>query len=168
MSRWADWFAISPEEGTAFVEARMLGVEAVGSLLDPLLVRMDDLPIHVAMDTAWEPIHRCLTGDRTNDLRFTCGPMPLKLAVLGGRQIYRHGYRTASLIDADKVPRLARALAKIDEAWMRAKFFDLPERLLPQIDVELFEWMWDHFRELPPFFAQAAEGGNAVVCTVSH
>src|SRR5207244_1532959 len=116
MSRWADWFPISPEEAAAFVAGKKRGVEAVEKLLQPWLERLEQLPVHVEMDKAWEPIHRCLTGDRCPDLFFTCGPMPLKLCVLGGRQVFRHGYRTASVVDADKVPRVAKALAKIDRA----------------------------------------------------
>jgi hypothetical protein len=167
MSRWADWFPISPEEAAAFVAAKKRGVEAVENLLQPWLERLEKLPVHVEMDKAWEPIHRCLTGNR-GPLNFTYGPMPLKLAVLGGRQIFRHGYRTASLVDADKVPRVAKALAKIDRAWMHERFFALPDTQFHEINEEMFEWMWEHFEMLPPFFGKVASEGNAIVCTISH
>jgi hypothetical protein len=168
MSRWADWFPISPEEAAAFVATKKRGVEAVEKLLLPWLERLEDLPVHIDMDKAWEPIHRCLTGDRCPDLSFRCGPLPLKLAVLGGRQIFRHGYRTASLVDADKVPRVAKALAKIDRAWMYERFFNLPDTQFHEINDEMFDWMWEHFEKLPPFFNQVASDGNAVICTISH
>jgi hypothetical protein len=168
MSRWADWFTISPEEAAALVAAKKRGMDSVGELLQPWLEGLEELPGHVQMDKAWEPIHRCLTGDRSLDLMFTYGPMPLKLAVLGGRQIFRHGYRTASLVDPGKVPRVARALAKIDRAWMRERFFGLPDRQFHAVDEETFEWVWGHFELLPPFFARGAAAGNAVVCTISH
>jgi hypothetical protein len=168
MSRWADWFPISPEEAAAFVAAKKDGMAAIEQLLLPWLERLEELPLHVQMDKAWEPIHRCLTGDRCLDLSFLCGPMPLKLAVLAGRQIFRHGYRTASLVDADKVPRLAKALARIDRAWMQERFFGLPDTQFHEINEEMFEWMWEHFVTLPPFFARVAAEGNASICTISH
>jgi hypothetical protein len=168
MSRWADWFPISPKEAAALVTAKKCGADAVGELLQPWLERLEEVPVHVQMDKAWEPIHRCLTGDRSIGLFFTCGPMPLKLAVLGGRQIFRHGYRTASLVDPEKVPRVAKALAKIDRTWMRDRFFGLPHRQFHAIDEEMFEWMWEHFQLLPPFFAEVTTEGNAVICTISH
>jgi hypothetical protein len=168
MSRWADWFPISPEEAAAFVAAKKRGVHAVEELLQPWLEGIEELPRHVQMNKAQEPIHRCLTGDRSRDLLFTYGPMPLKLAVLGGRQIFRQGYRTASLVDADKVPRVAKALAKIDRAWMHDRFFRLPDRQFHEVNEEMFEWTWEHFEMLPPFFGKVASQGNAVVCTISH
>jgi hypothetical protein len=168
MSRWADWFPISPEEAAAFVVAKKSGVDAVEQLLQPWLERLEELPLHVEMDKAWEPIHRCLTGDRCPDLSFTCGPMPLRLTVLGGRQIFRHDYRTASLVDADKVPRVAKALTKIDRAWMRERFFGLPNTQFHEINEEMFAWTWEHFEMLPPFFDKVASEGNAVICTISH
>jgi Domain of unknown function (DUF1877) len=168
MSRWADWFTISPGEATALVAAKKLGVQAVGERLQPWLDRLEELPVHVQMDKAWEPIHRCLTGDRCPDLLFTHGPMPLKLVVLGGRQIYRHGYRTASLVDADKVPRVSKALAKVEKDWMKGRFLSLPDDQFHEISDEIFEWVWEHFSDLPPFFARATANGAAVVCTISH
>lgn len=168
MSRWADWFPISPKDAVLFVETKKRGMEAVGELLQPWLERLEELPLHVEMDKAWEPIHRCLTGDRSLGLFFTWGPMPLKLCVLGGRQIFRLGHRTASLVDADKVPRLAKALAKIDRAWMHERFFQLPDEQFHEIDEVEFAWVWEHFELLPPFFSKATSEGNAVICTISH
>jgi hypothetical protein len=168
MGRWADWFPISPDEARAFVSAKKSGAEAVETLLQPWLEKLEEIPVHVQMDKAWEPIHRCLTGNRGRDLMFTYGPTPLKFAVLGGRQILRHGYRSASLVDPDKVPRVAKALAKIDRTWMRERFLSLPDKQFHEINEEMFEWMWEYFEMLPPFFAKAASEGNAVICTISH
>ena len=138
------------------------------TLLQPWVERLEELPLHVEMDEAWEPIHRCLTGDRSDGLLFPFGPMPLRLCVLGGRQIYRHGYRTASLVDADKVPRVARALAEVEKKWMRKLFLALPDTQFHEISDEMFEWVWAHFGDLPPLFVKAAAEGNAVICTISH
>jgi hypothetical protein len=168
MSRWADWFTITPKQAAKFVETKKRSMKAVEKLLQPWLERLEELPVHVDMDKAWEPIHRCLTGDRTPDLYPPGGPMPLKLVVLGGRQIFRLGYRTASMVDADKVPRVAKALAKIDQAWLSERFFKLPDTQFHEIDDVTFGWVWEHFQELPPFFARAAADKNAAICTISH
>lgn len=168
MSRWADWFTVSPEEAAALVAAKKRGMTAVGELLQTWLERLEELPVHAQMDKAWEPIHRCLTGDRSADLIFTCGPMPLKLVVLGGRQIYRHDYRTASLVDAEKVPRVAKALANVEKEWMHERFMSLPDNQFHEIDEEMFEWVWGHLQKLLPLFTRAAADGTAIVCTISH
>lgn len=148
--------------------AKKQGANAVEELLQPWRERLEELPVHAQMDKAWEPIHRCLTGDRSTDLFSTCGPMPLKLAVLGGRQIFRQGHRTASLVDPDKVPRVAKALAKIERTWMHEQFFSLPDRQFHAIAEASFVWMWEHFALLPPFFTKVAAEEKAVICTISH
>jgi hypothetical protein len=66
------------------------------------------------------------------------------------------------------LPRVAKALAKIDRTWMHERFFSLPNKQFHAIDGEIFEWMWGHFELLPPFFATVAAEGNAVICTISH
>jgi Domain of unknown function (DUF1877) len=101
-------------------------------------------------------------------LFYRAGRLPIKLCVLGGRQLLRHGYRTASLIDARKVPGVAKALAKIDKAWLGERFFALPDTQFHGINEEMFEWSWEHFQMLPPFFDKVASAGNAVICTISH
>jgi hypothetical protein len=52
MSRWADWFLVSGAEATALIAAKKQGVEAVEELLQPWLERLEELPVHVAMDKA--------------------------------------------------------------------------------------------------------------------
>jgi hypothetical protein len=167
MSRWADWFPISPKEAAAFVEAKERGNEAVQELLQPWLERLESLPLHVEMDKVWEPIYRCLTGIRCSDLWFKSRTPALSLVVHGGRQLLR-GQRTASLVDVNKTPSAARALAKVEQKWFRRQFFSLPKTLFCKIDKETFEWVWEHYLALPPFYAQAAEQGSAVICTISH
>jgi hypothetical protein len=168
MSCWADWFPISPAEAKAFTAASRRGDDTVQKLLGPWLERLKDLPAHVEMDKAWEPIHRCLTGNRSGDLYFAAGKLPLKLCVLGGRQLLHNGYRTASLVDADKVPGVATALVKLDKAWLRERFFALPGTQSYKINDEMFRRTWAHFQMLLPFFEKVASEGNAVICTISH
>jgi hypothetical protein len=122
------------------------------------------------MDKAWEPIHRCLTGDHgsVGDLDFEAGDYPLNLCVLGGEQLLEEGYRSAALIQADDVPNVANALAGISKEWFHEQFFALPDDQFHEINEEIFAWVWGHFKDLPPFFARAAADGCAVICTISH
>lgn len=173
MSRWADWFLVSLAEAEQFRSASCLAEcsdEAVCELLEPLLERVEDLPIHVAMDKAWEPIHRCLTGDTgaAHEFDLNAGEYPLKLCVMGGEQLLKDGYRSAALIAAKDVPAVAVALASISKDWFRGRFFALPDNQFHEINEEAFEWAWAWFENLPPFFAKAAEQGSAVICTISH
>jgi hypothetical protein len=168
MSCSADWFPISPAEAKAFIAASRRGDDGVQRLLQPWLQRLVGLPAHVEMDKAWEPIHRCLTGNRSGDLFCSAGKLLLKSCVLGGRQLLHNGYRSASLIDADKVPGVATALVKLDKAWLRERFFALPGTQSYKINEEMLKWTWAHFQMLAPFFENVAAEGNAVICTISH
>jgi hypothetical protein len=169
MSRWADWFPVTPEEASAFLEARTRGEDAVHALLQPRLERLKSLPLHVQMDKAWEPIYRCFNRIWCADLRFKKRSPLLSLCVHGGDQLIRVGRRTASLVAPERTPGAARALAKVEKKWFRKEFFFLPRKgLFHPINEETFEWVWSHYLELPPFYAQAAERGAAVICTISH
>jgi hypothetical protein len=173
MSRWADWFPVTSMEAEQLHAASALGEDAdpaVNRLLEPWLERIEELPLRVDMDKAWEPIHRCLTGDHgaAHELDCGAGAYPLNLCVMGGEQLLQEGHRTAALVAADDVPAVAAALAGIRRDWFRERFFAMPDNQFHEIDEESFEWAWAHFEALPPFFAKAAEAGSAVVCTISH
>jgi hypothetical protein len=143
---------------------------AVNALLEPRLHRPEQLPLHVEMDKAWEPIHRCLTGDMgaAHELDMDAGEFPLKLCVMGGRQLLQEGYRTAALVTAEHVAAVAAALRRVSKEWFRDRFFALPDNQFHEIDEPSFEWAWEAFESLPPFFAEVAEQGKAIVCTISH
>src|SRR5262245_44391891 len=117
MSRWADWFAISPTQVKRFFAASCADKnpdDAVMDLLEPLLWKRAKVPLRVQMDKAWEPIHKCLTGDRGAyyEVDFGAGKYPLNL-LTGGEQLLQHGNRWAGLIAHEwEVPDLAAALAK--------------------------------------------------------
>lgn len=169
MSRWADWFPITPDKATAFLAAYKRGDAAVMDLLQPWLSKLEDLPLHVQMDKAWETIHRCLTGDRNRDFYFKAGKVPIKWCVLGGKHLLRQGHRTASLVEAAQVPRVAKALAKVEKPWMKERFLALAGgSFFFEVNDEMFEWTWEHFELLPPFFDKVAKDANAVLCTISH
>ena len=172
MSRWADWFPVTHEEAEAFMSAYDSGDEGVQEMLDPWLERLgvEEMPLHIQMDKTWEPIHRCLTGDLggAGELDFDAGDYPLKLCVLGGDQLLEEGYRTASVKRVIEVRDIATALAGISPEWFRERFFTLPKTQFHEITEEIFEWVWEDFQKLPPFFSKAAATGYAVICTISH
>jgi hypothetical protein len=172
MSRWADWFPITREEAEAFMSACQEGDEAVQELLEPWLERIgvEGLPLQVQIDKSWEPIHRSLTGDRggVGELELEAVDYPLNLCVLGGAQLLEKGYRSASLVRVEEVPDVADALARISKEWFRERFFSLPDIQFHEINEDIFEWTWEEFQHLPPFFTKAAAAGNAVICTISH
>src|SRR5262245_48136268 len=173
MSRWADWFAITPAQVRRFFAASCADEtpdDAVMDLLEPLLWKREKVRLSVQMDKAWEPIHKCLTGDRGGyyEVDFDAGKYPLNLCVAGGEQLLQAGHRWAGLIDHElEVPALAVALAKVKKAWFRKRFFALPNKQFHGINDEEFDWVWAHFEDLPPFFAKAAAKGKGVVCTIS-
>jgi hypothetical protein len=173
MSRWADWLTLRPGVVARLRVASSSGENsdaAVLELLQPWLENLEKLPLHVQIDKAWEPIHRCLTGDHGAAHQFDpgAGEYPLKLCVLGGEHLLSGWARTAALIAAKEVPVLAVALASLRKEWLRERFFALPGTQFHEIDEDTFEWTWAHFQDLPLFFAKAAETGDAVLCTVSH
>jgi Domain of unknown function (DUF1877) len=170
MSRWADWFPVTPAEAEQLLRAADDGDAAVTEVLQPWLERLEELPLHVDMDKAWEPIHRCLTGDdgAAHRLDFEAGEYPINMAVLGGEPLLEEGYRSAALIPAADMPAVAAALAGVKRDWFRERFFALPDTQFHEINEEIFEWVWAHFEDLPPFFAKAAAESSAVICTISH
>jgi hypothetical protein len=173
MSRWADWFPVSSAEAEEFRLAAASAESpdnAVTELLESWLERVETLPLRVDMDKAWEPIHRCLTGDADASRGFDmdAGAFPLKLCVMGGEQLLNDGYRTAMLVTAEEVRAVAVALASVRKEWFRERFFALPDNQFHEIDEEAFEWAWAEFEALPPFFAKVAASGSAIICTISH
>jgi len=173
MSRWADWFAITPAQVERFFAASCEDEspdDAVMDLLEPLLEKRSKRRLHVMMDKAWEPIHKCLNGDRGGyyDVDFGAGKYPLDMLVAGGEQLLVDGHRWAGLINHEtEVPALAVALAKVKKATFRKRFFALPDKQFHGINDEEFDWVWAHFEDLPPFFAKVAAKGHGVICTIS-
>jgi hypothetical protein len=122
-------------------------------------------------DKAWDPIHRCLTGDNTprGKLNPTKGDYPLNLCVMGGEHLYMGGDYTVTLIEPEEVRDLARALKPITEEWMRERFFRLKAKAtLYPIDCDQFEYVWSNFQGLPAFMAKAARKKRAMIFTVDH
>jgi hypothetical protein len=174
MSRWADWFAITHADQNSLLEALEDGDAAVDAWIIRRLERLGGPPLHVALDKLWEPIHRCLTADYQagGRLDFQAGAFPLNHCVLGGEPLYEgfgRNNRTAALVYSDQVPAVAAALAEIDAAWLRQRFFAIPDRQFHEIDESACRHVCYCIQELlVPLFAEAATRGFAVVCTISH
>ena len=112
---------------------------------------------------SWPELHKCLTGSRSDPL---AGPEPLRECFLGDRYLTEPngGYIVAVLM-ADKVPRLASALASLDVNWLRGQC----EQLFPNDDpdgwvAELAE-MLAAVRE---FYQHAAASGHSVLFTTDE
>ncbi len=93
-------FAISADE-----QARILSAvddEAVLTLVQDVIEERWDKEWLYESDKAWDAIHRCLTD---GTLRPNRGTYPLKLAVLGGRQLYSADDYIISLVSQHENPR---------------------------------------------------------------
>lgn len=129
-------------------------------------------PYCLDVDKAWDAIHRCLTGDQTPDgmVNADAGRGPLKLCVLGGEQLVEADHHTVALVRPDQVSKAAAALAKIDKAVLRKRFFRLDPEIVCDypIDDEQFEYTWSNFFALPGFYLRTAIQDRAVVFVADH
>ena len=113
--------------------------------------------------TAWDPIHRCLTE---GELDPAAGDFPLNHAILGGKQLHQGSDYAAVLIRPDMTRFIADALAEIEEADFRPKFFALSQGSYKQpIGEKQFTQVWIVLQDLEVFFQAAAENMEAVVFT---
>jgi hypothetical protein len=165
------FFALTPEQDRRLRKAhRQDGDEGVRDVVADIEEAWDRKHLFET-DKAWDAIHRTLTGDNTprGKLSPTAGRGPLKLLILGGRLLYEGDDYTVNLITPAQVRRLAAALAKITEEWMRERFFQLkPKACQYDINEDEFDYTWGNFQGLPEFFARAAKEGRSVIFTVDH
>jgi hypothetical protein len=122
-------------------------------------------------DKAWDAIHRALNGDQTPGGMLTpgCGRGPLKFCVLGEVQLTEAEDHIVALVKPAQVKKVAAALAKIDEAALRQRYFRLDPEIVNDypIDDEGFDYTWSNFARLPAFYQRAADEGR-VVLFVAH
>ncbi len=116
-------------------------------------------------DKAWDAIHRCLTD---GSLEYAGGQPPLNLVILGGRQLGADEEYTISFVTSEQVKQVAAALAPIDEAWLRQRYFSLLKAgdYDGDIDEQDFGDTWRWFQHVAALFRKAAAHGRAVVFTV--
>ncbi|MGL4419989.1 MAG: YfbM family protein [Gemmataceae bacterium] len=124
-------------------------------------------PDFLDIDKAWEAIHRCLTGDQTPDgmVNPNAGRSPLRLCVLGGVKLIEGDHHIVALVKPVEVLKVADALAKIDKAGLRKRFFRLDPEVVSSypIDDDEFEYTWSNFARLPTFYRRAADQGRAIL-----
>ena len=118
-------------------------------------------------DKAWDAIHRCLTGDQTPGgmLSAGTGRGPLKYCVLGEVELIEADDPIVGLVKPRQVPKVAAALAKIDEEGLRKRFFRLDPGAVTDypLDEEEFAYTWSNFAKLPGFYRRAADNKRAVL-----
>ena len=117
-------------------------------------------------DKAWDAIHRCLTD---GNLAYDNGEFPLSHVVLGGVPLYYEGDYIMSLKKPKEVGKIADALNKITEQWLRERYFKIPEGDygVPLSD-EDFQYTWDWLANIKALYARAAERGAYVLFTADQ
>jgi hypothetical protein len=148
-------FAIAADKEKALLAADDKGDgDTVADLLEEIEEDWDDEALKVDTDKAWDPIHRCLTD---GSLDPEGGEYPLSHAVLGGRHLHDDLY--VVYVSADEVRDVARALAGVDEAWLRERF--------EALDEDDWDYTWSNFVDVQAFYGRAADAGRAVVFTAT-
>jgi Domain of unknown function (DUF1877) len=158
-------FAIEPGEAARLLTAAS-DDKVLAIVQDEIEERWDEAWL-VQLDKAWDAIHRCLS-DGTVDLN--AGSRPRRsLAVLGGRQLHRGHDYIISLVTPDEAKGVAAEIAVIDEAWLHGKYdaIDADDYGCPK-SPEDFDYTWDYFQSLPPFFKRAGDAGRYVIFTVDQ
>jgi len=127
---------------------------------------------------AWDPIHRCLgdfppnteyfyapTSDKASyALPEDHGSPPLKWCILGGKRVSEDDrFAFIRLIEPQQVEALAEAMAGLDEAWLRDKYFEHCRGAWPEFGEDDFGYTLGHFEELRDWFARMAGNGRSVV-----
>jgi hypothetical protein len=162
LRRVADWKNAADEELEDVDERLWDAVQEIEEHLPP--------GYYYDTDKAWDPIHRTLTGDNTEDGLFSpwSGTRPLNLTVFGGEDLGFDEYSAYGiyLVKPDEVAEVASALQGIDEAWFRTRFFRVAAQRRGIDEDELY-YAWSNFRRLPDFFARAAAEGRSVLFTVA-
>lgn len=119
----------------------------------------------VETDKAWDALHRCLTDGTLSD----DGGSVLSQAVLGGTPCHEADDYVVVFVTAEEVAEVAAALAPLDEAWLRDRYFTLDFVDYQGVrDEDDFAYTAGNFDVLRAFFADAAGAGRAVVFTVDQ
>jgi hypothetical protein len=117
-------------------------------------------------DKAWDAIHRSLTDGQ---LEWENGTYPLNHTILGGEILCGEDDYIMSLKTPAQVQDTAAALQQVSQPEFRAAYFrmDACEYGFP-LSEEDFEYTWEWFEQLKPWFARAATAGRYVLFTASQ
>jgi hypothetical protein len=147
-------FALAPDEVALL--SRCEGQGEVLVLLEVL--RVAGAPCS-EVDKAWLALHRCLSSDDRD--------APLARAVLGRKVLLDRDGALATVLPAEEVGEVARALDTIGEAefrvrWVNAGDGEGPDGESEELDL-LYAWSW--FQRLRDHHRAAARAGRAVLFT---
>jgi len=116
-------------------------------------------------DKAWDAMHRCLTDGRLSFKSTT----PRGMCVLGGRQLHKGSDYIVSLVTPDQVKQVAAAIADIDEAWVRERYFAIPASDYGcPLTEEDCGYTWSSFEGVRALYQKAAASGRAMLFTVDQ
>lgn len=117
-------------------------------------------------DKAWDAIHRCLANVSLDQHVETA---PLKMAVMGGKQLHSGDDYIISLLTPDQVRNVAGQISNIDVNWLRQRYDAIdPEQYDASKSEDDWEYTWAHFVGLPEFFSRAAKAERYVIFTVDQ
>ncbi|MBS2015487.1 MAG: YfbM family protein [Deltaproteobacteria bacterium] len=117
-------------------------------------------------DKAWDALHRCLSD---GTLTSGAGEPPLNRVFFGGRVLNESAEYFVVLVTPSEVEEIAAALAKVTEAWLKARYFETPfPAYQGEKSAEDWEYTIGNFEGLPEFFARAASEGRYVIFTVDQ
>ncbi|GAA2260364.1 hypothetical protein GCM10010232_59380 [Streptomyces amakusaensis] len=146
-------FAVEPADAGWLAGA---GAEALAAYAERAEESWEDR-WSVDTDTAWEPLHRALSGGPGP------APGPLAHAILGGRPLPAAPGCLLRLLPPDRVPATAEALTGLTRPWLRARLDALGRP--PGLSCE--SCAWERLCALRAFHTRAADAGRGVLFTVS-
>ena len=91
------------------------------------------------------------------------------MCVLGGRQLYEGDNYIVSFVTPEQVKQVSAAIADIDEAWMRERYFAIPasDYGTPLTEDDCgYTWSW--FEGVQALYHKAAASGRAMMFTVDQ
>ena len=117
-------------------------------------------------DKSWDAMHRTLAdGELTWDGR----TYPLSHTVLAGELLYSESDYIMSLKRPEQVRDIAAALARIDEADFRRRYFAIiPKTYDVELSEEDLSYTWGWFQEVRDLYERAAKDGRHVLFTADQ
>lgn len=132
-------------------------------------------------DSAWDAIHRCLGMFPPETPEFypndhakwalpeDHGDYPLKLAILGGRQVTdKEDFYTIRMVDPDAVPDIAEAMQSISRDELRRLYFHHCKGAWPEYGDEDFEYTFEWFEIVRDFYKRMSGNGRTIVFCVDQ
>jgi hypothetical protein len=150
----------------ASLRLRLLPALRVRYVQEHLEEQLIDSPFAAETDKAWDAIHRCL-GDGSLNPRG--GSFPLNHVILGGSQLWAGDSYILSLKSPKAVRAIAAALPNVSREWLQSKYARIGEAGYDgPLGDEDFEYTWDWFNLLKPFFTAAAARDMSVLFTADQ